>query len=197
MKIKKFQYRRFLMISLIFLGVYLSGMFVLIRSQGMKDSTTFNEDCILVLGFGLKGEKIRPTLQYRLDKCIEYLQHNPNALIIVSGGQGRDETICESKAMKRYLVSRGVNADQILEENQSKNTRQNMRFSKIILDSHFTSGDYSVVCITTDFHAYRAKKLSKKANLSVSHYNAKTELRYYPLAYCRETLSIVKMWTGF
>jgi uncharacterized SAM-binding protein YcdF (DUF218 family) len=137
-----------------------------------------------------------PTLQFRLDKCIDYMQHNPDALIIVSGGQGRGETIYESEAMKRYLVSKGVNAGQIFEENQSKNTRQNMQYSKIILDSLFSKGNYSVVCITSDFHAFRAGKLSKKVNLPVSHYNAKTVWYLYPVAYCRETLSIIKMWLG-
>jgi uncharacterized SAM-binding protein YcdF (DUF218 family) len=99
--------------------------------------------------------------------------------------------------MKRYLVSKGINADQIIEENQSQNTRQNMKFSKILMDSHFPSGNYSVVCITSNFHAYRASKLSKKVNLTVSHYNAETIWYIYPTAYCRETIAIIKMWMGF
>jgi len=181
---------------LIALGIYMIAMFIVIGTQGAKNTTTFTEDCVLVLGGGLRGEEILPTLQYRLDKCIDYLQHNPNVPVIVTGGQGRNETICESEAMKRYLVSKGVDANQIIEENQSKNTRQNMQFSKILMDSIFPSGNYSVVCITSDFHAYRANLLSKKANLSVSHYNAKTPWYLYPSAYCRETLSFIKMWIG-
>jgi len=177
-------------------GIFMIIMFFIIGANGKKNTTTFTEDCALVLGGGLRGEKILPTLQFRLDKCIEYLQHNPKALIIVSGGQGMGETIAESVAMKRYLVAKGINAGQIVEENQSKNTRQNMQYSKVLLDSLFSSGNYSVVCITSDFHAYRANKLSKKANLTVSHYNAKTAWYLYPVAYCRETLSIIKMWLG-
>jgi len=181
---------------LILIGIYMISMFFIIGRQGTKNTTTFTENCVLVLGGGLKGEKILPSMQFRLDKCIDYLQYNPKALVIVSGGQGRGEAICESEAMKRYLISKGVNADRIIEENQSKNTRQNMQFSKILMDSLFSSGDYSVVCITTDFHAYRAGKLSKKVNLTVSHYNAKTVWYLYPVAYCRETLAIIKMWLG-
>ena len=189
-------YQRILNSLLIGFGTYMIAMFFIIGNSGTKNTTTFTEDCALVLGGGLRGEKILPTLQFRLDKCLDYLQHNPKALIIVSGGQGRGETICESKAMKRYLVSKGVNADQIIEENQSKNTRQNMLFSKVLLDSLFSSGKYTVTCITSDYHAYRANKLSKKANLPVSHYNSKTYWYLYPAAYCRETLSLIKMWIG-
>ena len=172
-------------------------MFILIGSHSMKNTTTFTEDCVLVLGNSLSGDKILPTLKFRLDKCIDYLQYNPDALIIVSGGRGRRETVSESKAMKSYLVSNGIDAGQIIEENKSKNTKQNMKFSKILLDKHFPSGNYSLVCITSDFHAYRASRLSKKVDMVVSHYNAKTAWYLYPVAYCRESLSIIKMWMGF
>jgi uncharacterized SAM-binding protein YcdF (DUF218 family) len=190
-------YQRLLNGLLIGWGIYMISMFFFIGNQGTKNTTTFTEDCALVLGSGLRGEKILPTLQYRLDKCLEYMQHNPKALIIVSGGLGRGETICESEAMKSYLVSKGIDAGKITEENQSKNTRQNMLYSKIIIDSLFPSGNYTVVCITSDFHAYRANKLSQAVKLPVSHYNAKTVWYLYPAAYCRETLSIIKMWMGF
>jgi uncharacterized SAM-binding protein YcdF (DUF218 family) len=164
--------------------------------ESAKNTTTFSEDCVIVLGCGLRGEKILTTLQYRLDKCIDYLKYNPGALIVVAGGQGRGETICESEAMKRYLVSKGIDAGQIIEENQSMNTRQNMLFSKILLDTRFPSGNYSAVCITSGFHAYRAHILSKKAGLTVTHYNAKTVWYMYPTAYLRESLSMIKMWIG-
>ena len=102
----------------------------------------------------------------------------------------------ESEAMKRYLVSKGVDAGRIIKEDQSLNTRENMLFSKKLIDAHFPSGDYSVVCITSGYHAYRAGKLAQKANLEVSHYNSKILWYIYPSAYCRETLSIIKMWLG-
>ena len=181
---------------LIVLVIYMISMFIVIGKQGAKNTTAFTEDCVLVLGGGIRGEQILPALQYRLDKCLEYLQHNPDVPVIVSGGQGRGETISESEAMKRYLVSKGVDANQIIEENQSKNTRQNMQFSKILLEDLFPSGNYSVVCITSDYHAFRANQFAKKENLPVSHYNAKIPWYLYPSAYCRETLSIIKMWLG-
>jgi uncharacterized SAM-binding protein YcdF (DUF218 family) len=169
-------------------------LFVFIAIKGSKNTTTFDEDCVLVLGCGIRGETPLPTLCMRLDKCLEYLQHNPNALIIVSGGQGMNEAITEAEAMKRYLVSKGVAPMQILQEDQSSNTAENMQFSKPIIDQHFASKTYKVVCITSNYHAYRAKVLSKKFGIPVSHYNAAIRWHLYPVAYCRETLSICKMW---
>ena len=189
--------RKMVICLLIILGIYLVTMLSIIGKHGLKNTTTFTEDFVLVLGSGLKGEELLPTLKYRLDKCLEYMQHNPGALILVSGGQGKRETIRESEAMKRYLVANGVNEHQIKEERQSKNTRQNMQFSKTILDNQVPSGNYSVVCITSDFHAYRANKLAKKAGLNVNHFNSKTVWYIYPTAYIRETFSVIKMWLGY
>lgn len=189
-------YQRLLNSLLIAFSTYMITVFFIIGIYGAKNTTTFTEDCVLVLGGGLRGDKIVPSLQLRLDKCLEYLQHNPKALILVSGGQGGSETIAESLAMKRYLVSKGVDPAHIFEENQSKDTRQNMQFSKILLDSLFPSGNYSVVCITSDFHAFRADQLSKKVSLTISHYNAKNLWYLYPIVYCRETFALIKMWLG-
>ena len=187
---------RFIRIICLIVGLFLISMFILIGTNRTKNPATFTEDCALVLGCKIKGEKILPTLKFRLDKCLEYIQKNPDALIIVSGGKGRGELVAESVAMKRYLISKGISADKIIEENQSKNTRQNMQFSKTLLDARFPSRNYSVVCITTDYHSYRADKLSAKVNLAVSQYDAKNPWYSYPIAYCRESLSIIKMWMG-
>ena len=170
------------------------GMFIFIGVNGSKNTIKFNEDCVLVLGCGIRGEAVLPTLQLRLDKCVEYLQRNPSALIVVSGGQGRNEAISEAEAMKRYLVSKGVNAAQIIEENRSRNTMQNFQYSKELIDSRFSSESYSVACITSNYHAYRAKRLSEAAGLPVVQYNSGSLWYLYPSAYFREMLSIFKLW---
>ena len=180
--------------ALLIAALFVAVMFVFIAVRGSKNTVTFNEDCVLVLGCGIRGETILPTLQLRLDKCVEYLQRNPSALVIVSGGQGRNEDISEAEAMKRYLVSKGIGAAQIVEENRSRNTEQNFQYSKELIDKHFSSTSFSVACITSNYHAYRAKKTAEKADLSIAQYNSGSLCYLYPSAYFREMLSICKMW---
>jgi len=177
--------------------VFMGFLFAIIAINGAKNTTTFDEDCVLVLGCGLRGNVPMPALCMRLDKCLEYLQHNPNAIIVVSGGQGHSETISSAEAMKNYLVERGVNPSQILEENQSSNTVEDMEFSKPIMDKYFGSKTYKVVCITSNHHAYRAGILARKFGIPVSQYNADLLWYLYPVAYGREALSICKMWLGY
>jgi uncharacterized SAM-binding protein YcdF (DUF218 family) len=182
---------------LLCIAVFMLTMILFIGVNGTKNTATFEEDCVLVLGCGIRGETLLPTLEKRLNKCLEYLNHNPNALIIVSGGQGHNEIISEAEAMKRYLVAKGVKAAQIVKEDQSRNTAQNMQLSKQLADDYFLSRgktNYTIVCITSNYHAYRAAVLAKKSALTISHYNAGTPWYLCPSAYCREVLSIVKMW---
>jgi uncharacterized SAM-binding protein YcdF (DUF218 family) len=172
----------FMIVMMLFIGI-----------KGTKNTTAFNEDVVLVLGCGIRGETPLPTMQERLDKCLNYLQYNPDVLIVVSGGQGHNEAIPESEAMKRYLVAKGVKASQIITEDQSRNTLQNMQFSKQIFDNHLPSG-YTVACITSNYHAYRATVLATKQGLNTTSYNAGTTWYLYPSAFSREILSICKMW---
>ena len=187
-------WRKLTNVTLLVAALIIVVMFIFISVRGSKNTVTFNEDCVLVLGCGIKGETILPTLQLRLDKCLEYLQKNPYALVIVSGGQGRNEDISEAEAMKRYLVSKGIDAAQIIEENRSRNTQQNFQYSKEFIEKYFSEKSYSMVCITSNYHAYRAKKIAEKTVLTITQYNSGGIWYLYPSAYFREMLSIFKMW---
>lgn len=46
------------------------------------------------------GDKVTPLLAARIEKGVELLRYNPNAVLIMSGGQGPGEDIPESQAME-------------------------------------------------------------------------------------------------
>jgi uncharacterized SAM-binding protein YcdF (DUF218 family) len=186
--------RKYLKSFLLSVALFIIIMISFITVKGAKNTTTFDEDAILVLGCGIRGETPLPTLQRRLDKCLDYLQYNPMAVILVSGGQGHNETISEAEAMKHYLISKGIDSAQIITESRSLNTKQNMQFSKQLLDDYFSTG-YTTVCITSHYHAYRAAVLAEKHDLNTTSYNAGIPWYLHPSAFCREVLSICKMWT--
>ncbi|MGL5089245.1 MAG: YdcF family protein, partial [Cetobacterium sp.] len=76
----------------------------------------------MILGAGLRRDQPKKVLKYRLDKAVEYYKKYPNTIFIVSGGQGKDEIVSESKAMKKYLIKNSVLNKNIIEENKSKTT---------------------------------------------------------------------------
>lgn len=122
---------------------------------GSADTVTYHEDVLLVLGAGIQGDKPTESLQNRLDRAVLYSEQNPDALIIVSGGQGPQETVTEAYAMEQYLLSKGVRADKILKEEAATSTTENFRFSKTILDERL-DGAYSLAFVTTDYHIPRS-----------------------------------------
>ena len=89
-----------------------------------------------MLGSGLiNGEIVPPLLQARINKAIQFYKAQNRATlnppkIVMSGGQGPDELLPESVAMKMYALTQGIPDDDILVEAHSKNTLENMRFSK-------------------------------------------------------------------
>ena len=98
--------------------VFSSGLYF----YGKNDNAHFDEDAVIVLGAGLRGDRPSTTLKGRLNAAYEYHLENPDALIIVSGGQGHDEDITEAEAMKKYLVALGIPDDRIVKEEKSTST---------------------------------------------------------------------------
>ena len=165
-----------------------------IAVYGHIDNVNYDEDVVIVLGAGVRGDRVTLPLKMRLDVAVEYHQKNPDALIIVTGGKGFQETVTEASAMEKYLVKNGVPEDIIIKEEKASSTNENMSFSKEITDKYF-DGDYKTAVITNNFHIYRAVSIARLEGFeNVSHIHA--GLQWYNLTSCylRESLAVLKMW---
>lgn len=195
-KLKKFTninfFRTINIIFIIFFCAELS-LISIIAFYGRVDTVNYKEDAIIVLGAGIRGEQVTLPLKLRLDKAIEYHSNNPDALIVVTGGKGFQETVTEAFAMERYLIENGIDKSKIIKEEKAASTEENMKYSKEILDSLFDD-EYSVVIITNNFHVYRGINYAKRTGFqNVTHLHA--GLQWYNLmpCYLRESLAVVKM----
>lgn len=185
--------KKWLTRSILTLCACFIAMVVLVGAYGTNDNVTYDENAVIVLGAGIKGEYVSQLLAFRLLKAVEYIESNPEAVIVVSGGQGPDESISEALAMERYLIRRGVPAERIIKEEESTSTYENLLFSKEILDNRF-KGSYKTVVITNDFHIFRAVGIAGKLGLNTTHFHAKTYWSGIPVNYTRECLALVKFW---
>jgi uncharacterized SAM-binding protein YcdF (DUF218 family) len=167
------------------------GSFLAIYGGG--DNADYSEKTVIVLGCGIRGERVSVGLAKRLNKAAEYHKINPEAYIIVSGGQGPQEDIPEALAMKRYLVDKGIDEEKIIMEDKSTSTITNFRNSKAIMEDMGLSSD-SVVFVTNAYHVYRAASYAKAEGLTVNHLG--TDIIWYtvPMNYMREMLAVIKMW---
>ncbi|MDO4300832.1 MAG: YdcF family protein [Clostridia bacterium] len=171
-----------LVVFMIFVGV-----------MAQTNSAEFDEDAVIVLGCGLHGTVPSGNLADRLNKAVEYNSKNPDAVIVVSGGQGPQEECTEAEAMYKYLVEKGVSDDVIIQESKATSTNENYRFSKEILDD-ILGEDYEVVYITNSFHSYRAGELAKLNGLNAKAYNARTKFSSLIPNYCREVFAVIQLW---
>ena len=161
---------------------------------GGQDTADYTEQTVIVLGCGLRGERVSVGLAKRLNKAAEYHEKNSDAIIIVSGGQGPQEDISEALAMKRYLVDKGVPEEKIIMEDKSTSTITNFRYSRAIMEKEGMSLD-SVVLVTNAYHVYRATSYAEDEGfLEVAHLG--TDIIWYtiPMNYMREMMAVVKMW---
>ena len=122
-KLKKM---RWLTITIISMFVSFIVFAAFLAFYGNRQTATYDEDFVIVLGAGVRQGRIMPVLRRRLEAAVQYHERNPYAVIIVSGGQGYREPYPESYVMARFLVDAGVPADQILLEASSTSTFTNM-----------------------------------------------------------------------
>lgn len=164
-----------------------------IAAYGIIDNVSYNEDAVIVLGSGIRGDKVTLPLKMRLDKAIQYHNKNPEAVIVVTGGKGFQETVTEACAMEKYLIEQGVEKNKIIKEEKATSTTENMEFSKVLLDKYFED-NYSIVVVTNSFHIFRGTSIAMKTGFNdVSHMHA--GLQWYNLmpCYLRESLAVLKM----
>lgn len=93
-------------------------------------------DYVIVLGARVKEHTVSNSLKKRLDKAIEYAQRHPETILVLSGGKGPDEPVSEASAMYDYLVYNGIPKKQLLLEEQSVSTAENIAYSKVVIENH-------------------------------------------------------------
>lgn len=150
-------------------------------------------DVIIVLGSGLIGDKVPPLLAQRLTKAKTiYEQFERRPKLIVSGGQGADELISEAEAMANYLMEQGVPQEDILIENRSRTTFENLTFSKAILEDQGLGN--CVLVVTNSFHALRAGVFMRRLKIPGRSVGSKTAFYYLPSDWIRETVGLVSIY---
>lgn len=146
-------------------------------------------DYIIVLGAGVIGTRVTPLLAARINRGIELLHYNPDAVLIMSGGQGTGEDIAEGEAMARYAEQKGVNLEKIIIEGKSRSTEENLSFSRELMDRDRPR----VIVVTTAYHVFRALLLARHHGLKCVGFGAKTKWYFTLNALIREFIGYLHL----
>jgi len=99
----------------------------------------------------------------RLTKALEIYKKNPRLLILFSGfsGELKPQGWSESDMAKKFFLDQGVKLDNLIFENQSRNTFENIKYSKDIIANY--KGTWGL--ITSASHMPRSFFTFKKQSL--------------------------------
>ncbi len=147
--------------------------------------------------FGCKVEERGPSLllQDRLDTALDYWKENPDTLVVVTGGKGKDEPISEAQSMYDYLTANGVEGEKILMEDRSRNTWQNVNYTLDLLEEKGIETTDNVVAVSSGFHLLRIEMLWERAGGGELAGTLAAPVTHRPSAvqmFFREPLALVK-----
>lgn len=153
-------------------------------TDGIREPET-----VIVLGCKTLNGHPSVMLAARLDTAAEYLSDNPQAVCVVTGGQGSDEIEPEAVSMERYLITKGINKERIYKEDKAKNTEENLKFSAEIIKNKQLPEN--VIIVSESYHVYRGARNAEKQGLSASALAAPTNTFWaLPSYWLREIFAI-------
>jgi uncharacterized SAM-binding protein YcdF (DUF218 family) len=109
-----------------------------------------------------KGHLAGPAAN-RLLTCLQ-LYKKLKLPLLLSGGQVTKTTGVEAKITRMILLETGFPANRVIIENKSRNTTENARFTKKLLDKYHYRRP---ILVTSAFHMPRAVKQFQKAKITV------------------------------
>jgi len=157
---------------------------------------TGEKDYIIILGCRFRSDgSLTPLLRGRVDRALDFWRKQRastglSARLIPSGGQGPDECMAEAEAMTRYLKKKSFPEELILQEDRSRNTLENMRLSREIIERE--GGDKRVVFATTNYHVFRSGLWAARAGLEAEGIGSRTKWWFWPNAFLRECAGLMQ-----
>ena len=176
------------------IGVIIANVIV-VHYEPEKD-----KDFLIILGCGLRKDGTpTPLLRGRIDRALSFYRQQKTEtgkelIFVTSGGQGPNEVISESASMKRYLIEQGIPAEQIVEEDRSTDTFENMKFSREKIRAINPNG--KVAFATTNYHVFRSGLFARRVKMRAVGMGAKTRWYFWPNAAVREFVGLLTEHRG-
>lgn len=143
------------------LTVYILANAVSICLFSTKDQKC-TADVAIVLGASTYDGEVSPVYRERINHAITLYKEGYVNKLIVTGGIGKGNQQSDAYAAMQYAIARGIPQEDILLEEESKITQENLENAKVLMDEY----DYSTAIIVSDpLHMKRAMLLAKDAGI--------------------------------
>ena len=139
-------------VLLFFMGKIVAGSFIHTEAPAKN---------AIVLGLALENGKPVKDLLSRLDTAEECLADNPDAILILTGGNPNESGMTEAAVMREILAERGVAEEKMILEDKAEDTKENFRNTANLIDPEEPD-----ILISSNYHMDRAVQTAKKAGFS-------------------------------
>jgi uncharacterized SAM-binding protein YcdF (DUF218 family) len=119
-------------------------------------------DAAIVLGAAVWGANVSPVFKERINHGIDLYRKGRVRKLIFTGGQGNPGEPTESSAARDYALQLGIPADDILIEEKSHTTYENILYAKQLTDAH---GLRQVLIVSDPLHMKRAVAMARDLGL--------------------------------
>jgi hypothetical protein len=134
----------------------------------IDDHRPSNPGCFVIPSYALKDSSLptRPT-RAQIELAFEWWKKFPDAKLIMSTGDNQGLGVPNSRVMADYALSLGLPRANVIEENRSKNTYQNLLYSMQIIQAR-NLGQPTLV--TLDLYTRRAVATARKMGWQDFHW---------------------------
>jgi len=134
------------------------------RFWSLPDNPPSHPGCFVVPSYALK-DRSTPTLPTRaaLELAADWWRRSQDAVIIVSTGDNQRLGVTNASVMAEHLTLLGLPRDRIIQEDQSRNTFENLTFCREIAIS---AGYREPTLVTHDLYTRRAVAVARKIGWS-------------------------------
>lgn len=119
-------------------------------------------DAAVVLGAAVWGDEVSPVFRERINHGVELYRKGRVRKLIFTGGRGNSDEPTESAAAKAFALQHGVPARDILIEEESHTTFENLLYAKRLADA---AGARKVLIVSDPLHMRRAVSMAEDLGL--------------------------------
>ncbi len=142
-------------------------------------------DAAVVLGAAAWDKRPSPVFRERINHAITLYQSHRVEKIVFTGGTPKKGYMSEAEVGRRYALKQGIPAKNILFENTSRSTYENLRNLKPILRA---GGIDDIIIVSDPYHLARALAMAKDLGIEAqasatptTRYNQRSERKRFLL----------------
>ncbi len=133
------------------------------RTGNQTLPTYVHADAAVVLGAAAWDKRPSPVFQERINHGIALYQSGRVEKLVFTGGTPKKGFMTEAEVARRYAIKQGVPARDILFENKSRNTYENLYNVRPLLR---TNGIGTIIIVSDPYHTARAAAIAKDLDLN-------------------------------